>query len=455
MSEQVAVLIATGIAAFLTPFMSAAVTIALPTIGLEMGAETTLLNWVATSFLLAAAMSLVPLGKLADIHGRRRMFTAGMIVHTLASLACAAAPTIEALIVLRAVQGVGGAMIFGTSTALLTSVFPPGARGRVLGVNIGLVYVGLSTGPFLGGLMTHWFGWRSLFLLGAGLGVAGLVVVLAGIRSEWAEAKGDPFDVAGAVIYATGLAVLMTGLSLLPGPAGVACIVGGLAFLAAFVRHELRIAHPVLDLSLFVGNPIFAWSNLAALINYSATFAVTFLLSLYLQYVRGMTPRDAGLLMVVQPVLQAAFSPLAGRLSDRLQPRLLASSGMFLSIVGLVPLTFLDASTHLGVVAASLAIMGLGFALFSSPNTNAIMGAVPRRSYGVASATLATMRLVGQMLSMGMVMVAFALTMGHTKITPDLFPQFLDALHAVFMGGIALCGVGVFASLARGKVRQP
>jgi EmrB/QacA subfamily drug resistance transporter len=455
MSEQVAVLIATGIAAFLTPFMSAAVTIALPTIGLEMGAETTLLNWVATSFLLAAAMSLVPLGKLADIHGRRRAFTAGMIVHTLASLACAAAPSIEALIALRALQGVGGALIFGTSTALLTSVFPPGDRGRVLGVNIGLVYVGLSTGPFLGGLMTHAFGWRSLFLLGAGLGVAGLVVVLAGIRSEWAEAKGDPFDVAGAVIYAGGLAVLMTGLSLLPGPAGVACIVGGLVLLGVFVRHELRTAHPVLDLSLFIGNPVFAWSNLAALINYSATFAVMFLLSLYLQYVRGMTPRDAGLLMVIQPVLQAAFSPLAGRLSDRLQPRLLASSGMFLSIVGLVPLAFLDASTHLGIVAASLAIMGLGFALFSSPNTNAIMGAVPRRSYGVASATLATMRLVGQMLSMGIVMVAFALTMGHTKITPDLFPQFLHALHAVFMGGIALCSVGVFASLARGRVRQP
>lgn len=454
MTERTFVLVATSIAAFLTPFMSAAVNIALPSIGVELEAETTLLNWVATSFLLAAALFLVPMGKLADIRGRRKTFTAGLVIHTLASLACAAAPTIESLIVLRAVQGAGGAMVFGTSTALLTSVYPPGDRGRVLGINVGIVYVGLSMGPFVGGLMTHWLGWRSLFLLGAGLGMVGLAVVSAGIRSEWAEAKGERFDLLGSVVYAAGLALFMYGLSILPAPAGIAFVLSGVACIAGFVLHELRTPQPVLAISLFRGNPVFAFSNLAALINYCATFAVTFLMSLYLQYVRGMTPQGAGLLMVIMPVLQALFSPLAGHLSDRLEPRLLASSGMVLTIAGLVPLALLDESSSLGVVAASLAVQGLGFALFSSPNTNAVMGSVPRQSYGVASATLATMRLVGQMLSMGMVMVAFALTMGRTKITPDLFPRFLYSLQAVFWASIALCTLGVFASLARGKVKR-
>jgi len=454
MRERAFVLVATSISAFLTPFMSAAVTVALPTIGIEFGAETTWLNWIATSFLLAAAMALVPLGKVADIHGRRRMFAAGMAVHTLASVACALSPNIEALIALRAVQGVGGAMIFGTGTAILTSVFPAGERGRVLGINVGIVYAGLSVGPFLGGLMTQALGWRSLFLAGALLGAAGLAVTVHGIRSEWAEARGERFDLPGTAAYVAGLASLMIGLSLLPSPAGLACLAGGAAGLAGFVVVESRSDHPVLGVSLFRGNPVFAFSNLAALINYCATFAVTFLLSLYLQYVRGMTPRDAGLLMVIQPVLQAVFSPLAGRLSDRVEPRILASSGMGLTLVGLVPMAMLGPETSLVLIGTSLAVMGLGFALFSSPNTNAIMGSVERRSYGVASATLATMRLVGQMLSMGMVMVAFALTMGHVKITPEVFPPFLDAAHAVFTGGIALCAVGMFASLARGNVKR-
>jgi MFS family permease len=314
--------------------------------------------------------------------------------------------------------------------------------------------VGLSIGPFLGGVLTHSLGWRSIFALGTLLGAVGLVVVMTGIHSEWAEARGERFDGLGSVVYAAGLAMVMQGLAGLPGLPGVGLLAGGLACLVAFVVRELRIPNPVLDITLFRGNPVFAFSNVAALSHYAATFAVTYLMSLYLQYVRGMTPRDAGLLMVVQPVLQAVFSPVAGRLSDRVQPRILASLGMLLSIVGLVPLVLLEATTSLVAVAGSLALMGLGFALFSSPNTSAIMGAVERRTYGVASATLATMRLVGQMLSMGLVMVAFSVSIGHAKITPDRFPDFLDAIHAVFVGGAVLCTIGVFASLARGKVAR-
>ena len=453
MNEKNPVLAATAIAAFITPFMSSSVNIALPSIGLELGADTGLLNWVATSFILAAAMFLVPLGKLADIHGRRAAFAAGMALYTLSSFACALAPTVALLIALRVAQGIGGAMVFGTSTAILTSVFPPGERGRALGINIGVTYIGLSVGPFLGGILTQHLGWRSLFVLGGALGLAGLLIVLARVHGEWAEAKGERFDLGGSAVYAAGLALVMYGLSLLPALSGGALVLGGFACLALFVLRELRVAHPVLSISLFRGNRAFAFSNLAALISYSATFSVGYLLSLYLQSVRGFSPQAAGLVLVSQPALQALLSPLAGRLSDRIEPRLLASAGMLLTAAGMAPLALLGPASGLPAVVASLGVMGVGFALFSSPNTNAVMGAVDRRVYGVASATLGTMRLVGQMLSMGMVMVSFALSMGRARLEPPLFPQFLASMRGVLLTGVGLCLLGVFASLARGKVR--
>ncbi len=451
-SERTVVLIAASIAAFITPFMSASVNVALPSIGREMGASTALLSWVATSFLLSAAVLLVPLGKLADIRGRRKLFAAGMAVFSAASVACALAPSVPILIALRAVQGIGGAMIYGTATALLTSVFPPGERGRALGINVGTTYVGLSIGPFLGGILTQHLGWRSLFLAAAVLGAAGLGVILAGTRSEWAEAKGERFDLRGSLVYTVGLLALMGGLAMLPAFRGVVLLIAGAACLSGFTLVERRAAHPVLSVALFRGNPVFTFSNLAALISYSATFAVSYLMSLYLQEVRGMSPQSAGLLLVCQPILQAVFSPVSGRLSDTIQPRTLASIGMALSAGGLALLAFLDATMGLGLAVAGLAVIGIGFALFSSPNTNAVMGAVERRSLGVASAVLATMRLLGQTLSMALAMVAFALSMRGAPIAPSSFPGFIRAMRAVLLIGAALLAAGIFASLARGRM---
>ena len=445
-------LIAASLSAFVTPFMSASVNVALPSIGRELGASTGMLGWVATSFLLAAAVLLVPLGKLADISGRRRIFAAGMGVFSISSLACLLAPSIPALIALRAVQGIGGAMIYGTGTALITSVFLPGERGKALGLNVGITYVGLSIGPFLGGILTQQLGWRSLFFAAAALAAAGLAVILVGTRSEWAEAKGERIDLPGSVIYTAGLLALMGGLAMLPAGRGVVLLIGGAVCLGGFALIEGRVANPVLGVALFRGNPVFTFSNLAALISYSATFAVSYLMSLYFQEVRGMSPQSAGLLLVCQPVLQAVFSPISGRLSDTVQPRILASLGMGLTACGLALLAFIDAASGLGLVVAGLAVIGVGFALFSSPNTNAVMGAVGRGSLGVASAVLATMRLLGQTLSMAMVMIAFAVSMGGSSIAPTSFDGFLRAMRVVLLIGAALSAAGIFASLARGRV---
>jgi MFS family permease len=205
--------------------------------------------------------------------------------------------------------------------------------------------------------------------------------------------------------------------------------------------------------NLFRKNTVFAFSNLAALINYSATFAVGFLLSLYLQYIKGLAEQSAGFILVSQPVVMAVFSPFAGRLSDRIEPRLVASTGMALTAAGLFLLTFLNENTALGFIVAILVLLGLGFALFSSPNTNAVMSSVEKKFYGVASGTLGTMRLTGQMLSMGIAMLIFAVYVGEVQITAQYYPPFLSGIRAAFFIFAVLCFGGVFASLARGRAR--
>ncbi len=446
-------LLIAAVSSFLTPFMASSINIALPAIGREFRMDAVVLSWVPTSYLLAAAMFLVPLGRFADIYGRKMVFTWGIGVFTLSSLLIAFSPSSSVLIAFRVVQGLGSAMIFGTSMAIITSVFPPQQRGRVLGITVSAVYLGLSFGPFLGGLLTQQLGWRSIFLANVPVGFVVIYLAARKLKGEWAEAQGEKFDFPGAVIYGLALVALMYGLSLLPSVSGGLLILGGLGGLAAFVSRETRISSPLLQVGLLAGNKAFAFSNAAALINYSATFAVTFLMSLYLQYIKGLAPQQAGLVLVVQPVIMAAFSPAAGKLSDTIEPRIVASLGMALSAAGLFLFTFVKADTHMGFIVAGLALLGFGFALFSSPNTNAVMSSIEKRFYGVGSAILGTMRLTGQMLSMGIAMVIFAVRIGSVRITPQYYPVFLSSARTAFVIFSALCLGGVFASLARGKVR--
>ena len=448
------VLLIAVVASFITPFMVSAVQIALPAIGKEFSISAVMLGWVATAYILSAAIFLVPFGKGADIYGRKRMFFIGILVYTAASLLCAVAPTIKFLIAFRAVQGIGASMMFSPSTAIVVSVIPPGRRGRAIGITTAAVYVGLSLGPLIGGLLTQYLGWRSIFFLSVPLGLFEVALVAWKLKGEWRDLRGERFDPTGAFLYGLGLACLMYGFSKLPSASGFMFLCGGILGLAFFVFWELRTRHPILHIDLFAKNRVFAFSNLAALINYSASSAVTFLLSLYLQYVKALTPREAGVVLVSQPIVMAVFSPFAGRLSDRVESRIVASIGMALTAVALFFFIFLGAGTSLVAVIADLMLLGLGFALFSSPNTNAVMSSVEAGLYGVASATLGTMRMTGQMLSMGIAMLIFAMQIGTVQISSAPRDSFLTSLTIAFTIFAILSFVGVFASLARGNVRQ-
>jgi len=442
-----------SLASFLTPFMGSSVNIALPSIGQEFGMNAILLSWVATSYLLAAAVFLVPFGRIADMYGRKRIFTFGIVLYTLSSLLCATSTSATLLISFRVLQGIGGAMIYGTGVAILTSVFPVGERGKALGINVAATYSGLSLGPALGGLLTQHFGWTSIFLANVPLGLIIIALVFWKLKGEWAEAKGEKFDFGGSLIYSLMLVAIMYGFSVLPAMLGICLVAAGALGILAFVKWKMKAASPVLDMNLFRNNRVFTFSNLAALINYSATFAVAFFLSLYLQYVRGLSPQQAGLILVCQPVVMAVFSPLAGTLSDRVEPRIVASIGMALTAIGLFLFTFLSHNTTLTVIIANLVLLGFGFALFSSPNTNAVMSSVEKRSYGVASGTLGTMRLIGQTLSMGIAMLIVGMYMGRVQITPECYPLFLRSEQIAFLIFAILCFAGIFASLVRGKIR--
>ena len=355
---------------------------------------------------------------------------------------------------MRAIQGIGGAMIFSTGTAMLVSAYPAGDRGKMLGINIAAVYIGLTVGPFIGGLLTELWGWRYIFIFTALLG-AMVIVLTTGInKEERGGAKGESFDLAGSLLYAVALFAIMYGISLLPSRMAVLLIASGLICFIFFAYRQLQIPFPLLNIRLFLDNRVFAFSNLAALINYLATFAVTFLLSLYLQHIKMLTPSQTGLVLIAEPIVQAFFSPLAGRLSDRYEPQIISSIGMALNVVGLIPLIFISNDTSIHYIVICLIILGVGFALFSSPNVNATMSSVENKFYGIASATLGTMRLVGQMLSMGITMLIFAVIIGNQTISKANNPLLLQSTQIIFIILAVICAAGIFASLARGRVHE-
>lgn len=452
-------LIAVTMASFLTPFMGSSVNLAIPSIGQEFNSSALLLSWVVSSYLLSTAAFLLPFGRLADIVGRKKIFVAGVTLFSLSSLLCGSAWSIEALIFFRVLQGIGGAMIFSTAMAILTSVFPPNERGKVLGINVATVYTGLSLGPVLGGAMNQHLGWQSIFYFNVLMGVLIVPLAVLKLKGEWAGAKGESYDLAGAVLYSAGLVAFLYGFSSIATSASAKFVLAaGLVLLAVFVRREVRVGQPILDLKLFSRNITFAFSNLAALINYSATFAVGFLLSLYLQVVVGHDSQTAGLILLSQPVIMALLSPFAGTLSDRVEPRIVASWGMGLTTLGLAVFSFISKDTPVWLIVANLALLGTGFALFSSPNSNAIMGSVEKRFYGVASSTLGTMRLIGQAVSMAIATLIIDLHIGSAQLSPANAPLLMLSLKTSFMVFAFTCFGGVFASLARGNVntaRQP
>ncbi|MBN1592672.1 MAG: MFS transporter [Candidatus Coatesbacteria bacterium] len=450
-----AALLIAVISAFMIPFVSNAVMISLPTIGREFHSDTILLAWVRTAYLITAAVFLMPFGRIADIMGRKKIMRIGIAIYTLASTLCAVSSSVEMLIGARALQGFGASMVFGTAVAIVTSVYPADMRGKALGIRSAFVFLGISCGPSIGGFISQYFGWRSIFFINMGLGLIILALMTWRLPGEWAGAKGEKFDTRGAFVCSASLLLAIYGILNLVRSWGPLLLLAGLGGLIVFGWLEARTPSPLFDISLFTRNRVFLFSNLTALIIYIAIAARTFMLSFYLQEIRGLDQLWAGLVMLAQPAVQVVLSPVAGWLSDKkFEPRHIASLGMAFVTVALVLLAMLDSATPISYVAVSLALLGCGIAMFSSPNTNAIMGSVSNRSYSIASATQSTVIILGMNLSMGIVMLLLTVHVGEVQLSPEHHAGFMTALRISFGMFAGLCAIGIATSLARGKSRK-
>ena len=436
---------------FFNAFMGAAINIAIPKIAIDFSMTAVESSWVAMSFLLSTAMFLLPFGKLGDMYGRKKIFLLGNIIFTTSSLLCAFSPNTFMLISFRFLQGIGGSMIMSTGMAIVTSVFPPQKRGKMLGLVVSSVYLGLTAAPVIGGILTQHYGWHSLFIVSVVAGSIVILGIITKVKGEWAEAKNEKLDYAGSMIYMVSIFFLIYGFSNLPDLNGILLSIIGFAGIIVFVVFENKIKFPVLNIQLFVKNKVFAFSNIAALINYAATFAITFILSLYLQYAKGLEPKDAGFILITQPAVMAITTTIAGRLSDRINSGTLASIGMGIIVAGLILLCLLTPQTTNLFIFICLVIVGFGFGTFSSPNTNSVMSSVDRKNLGIASATISTMRVLGQILSMAIAAMVIHIFLGKAKMSEKNVELFMDSSRVIFIIFAILCFFGVFASLARGK----
>lgn len=453
--KQISILAIVAITSFMGTFLISSVNIALPSIEKSFGLNAVELSWVITAFLLATAMFLLPVGRWGDLTGIRRIFKIGITIFTLSSVICGFAPSGFWLILFRFIQGVGAAFSSTTGPAILVSAFLPQYRGRVLGMSVSAVYLGLAFGPFAGGILTQYLGWRSIFFVSAALGILTIIIAFRflGKDSRNNNSPKKP-DLKGTLFYMAGLVAMVYGSSTIPAISGWLLMGGGSVALFIFWWLESKSTLPVLETRLFTQNRLFAFSNLAALINYSATFAIVFLLSLYLQKIQGLSPRNAGIILVAQPAMMAIFSPVAGRLSDRIQPRYLATLGMTMCTIGLAAFAFFSATTPVWLIVTLLLWVGLGFAFFSSPNMNTIMSSVQKNQLGLASGSAATMRVVGQIVSMTIATLFFAGIMGNQAIESVPGHLFLKAMKLGFLSFSLISVAGIYFSFNRGKLHR-
>lgn len=452
MKEETKVLLIVLIVSFLTPFTGSSVNLALPAIGAELHTDAVLLGWVVEAFLLSTAAFLLPLGRISDFLGKRFIFALGAILFALTSFAIAFAQSIEMIIAIRILQGAATAMIFSNGMTILTLVYPPERRGWALGTAASAVYVGLSLGPVLGGMLNHYFGWRSIFYFVGVWGLAAGFMTLKFMKHEWKLGKVSDFDVAGSVIY---IITVITGLygtsELLRGYWGIGSLAISFVFLLGFIYYENKQQNPLISIHLFLTNRTFAFSNLAAMINYSATFAVGYILSVFLQIVMGLDSQTAGLILLIQPLIMAMLSPRTGALSDQYDAGTLASVGMAISCVSLFVLfgaTKLQLSWLIGL---GLIVGGIGFSLFAPPNNNAIMSSVDKKDLGAASAALNTARLVGQAVSLSIVNLIVSYYRGPVEMPIAQMPleNLMGAISFSLIAFTLICALGIIPSRAR------
>jgi MFS family permease len=455
-STRLAVLIVAMASSFSNAFSSTSLTPAIPIMGSDFHVSATSLSWVMSSMILTTVMFSVPLGKVADLFGKRKMLIAGLFLFFISSVLCVITPSYPFLIAARVLQGLSGAMTGATCVAILIDTYPANMRGRVLGINVACVYTGLSVGPVIGGLIVHFFNWRVVFALIAAIALASFIIAVAKLpkkrhgaqaAEQHTQSKINPVSL---LLFITSMFAIMYGFTTFGQNILSYVLLGiGIMLLVLFGFHELHASDPLIEVRLFKNNPSFTLANLAAFCNYAATGALSYILAIHFQEVLGHTPNISGLLLIAQPLVMAVISPYMGKLSDRRSPSALASIGMALCAASMLSFIFVDETTSLVYFITSLIVAGIGFGMFSSPNNNAVMSSVMGKDYAVASSILNSMRGLGQMSSMAVITIVMNFTFGKTSLEQATDAQLVSYMHISFIIFAIVCLVGVALSLGR------
>lgn len=411
--------------------------VAMPTIARAYGSTVDNAEWVLLSFMLVMSSTLVLFGRLGDMFGKKRIYLGGFAIFGLSSLACASAPSLLLLVLARAVQAIGAAMLVSSSQALIADTFPVGSRGRAIGFNGAAVAVGLSTGPIIGGAIVTYWHWRWIFLINVPVSIVAMIAAAFVLRPMRTEGQG--FDFIGAMLSIAGLFALSLALSrahVWDRHATAALAAASFVILGVFIAVERRIPSPTLDLALFRSR-LFALSVLSAFVYFVAISGLIFLVPMTAQMALGYSPMTAGLLLVPITALNVVLAPLAGSLSDRVPVRYVSTAGAIIVAFGLFIISRLPPEPAIWELVGAMMVAGFGTAVFSQPNNSAIMGAAPPHQRGIAAGTLATARTTGQLLGVataGAVYFSLAMrTNGHTFAPASAY----FGLASIVMVGVA------------------
>ncbi|MFC1817433.1 MFS transporter [Thermodesulfobacteriota bacterium] len=451
LSPKWIVLLIASLGVFLMPVDSSMLFVAMPQIAAALTEDPALVTWVPTASLIGVTAFSIPLGRLSDVWGRKRLYLVGLVVAGIATLMAGFARNAYQLIGLRLLTGASAALIAANAWVLISEMFPTKERGKALGINTAFGFIGLSIGPLIGGLLITQFGtWRATFY-----SVGPFYLILAALSYKWlpgttTSVNRRSIDLPGSLSFINGLALLMLGLSLgrvsdWTSPLTLAILGSSVIMLGLFVYLELQVAKdPMLDLRTFGRNGQFILGNIATLFHYmSAHQGLTVLISFYVQWTLNRSATVAGIITLAKFLTMALFSPFSGWLSDRIGPRWLCALGMLFITTGLVLLANMGPDVSLTNVFLRLSLLGVGIGLFASPNINFVLSSLPPDKLGTASGTLNTFKSLGGIL--GLVLVGSILAGG------TVAAGFAGQLKGAFLALSIVGFLGVVVSASRGK----
>ena len=441
------------ITSFFAVFLSNGIIIGVPAIAQDFAMNNVIQNWVPTIFFLVVAVFTVPAGQISGKFGVKKSLLAGIIVYLIGSIGAVLSFSTESFLIFRIMQGAGVAFLNVSAMAMVVHAVAPKNRGKALGFTVTGVYLATSLSPVICGFLVHNLGWRSMFYFVIPFLVLCIILMITKIPQEWKTYQDDKIDKVGSILYGIGILFFIYGFTSLITTPGKILTVLGIILLVIFGAYELRQKSPVFNMNLFK-NKKFTSSNIAALCSYIAVMVVTTILNYHFQYVRGWDAQMAGMILIITPIIMAIMAPNAGKLSDKIHPQKLAALGMGIATVALLILTFLTGKTPLYMVIIAMILQGIGMGLFSSPNMNAIMSSVPPKDAPTASASQATMRTIGQTMSLGLLTLVFAWIMGSLELAPQYASMIVQASQTICGICTVACLLAIFASLVGVKSKD-